>query len=550
MAGRWRLLVGLALVGLVVAGPAGAVSPMWSSPQTITDSGFMSGVGIDRRGNVSATWFDGDARRLLGAVRPAGGTSFGPAIELAAAYGSSDLEVNGDGQVLLVWEDDGGCRGLVCPATLRFRAGEGLERLGPATTLTERSFRAASALGEGGHAAIVWQTGPRFSGGLNVVVREPGGRLGGVQRLAPPDPDGEEGVPFASVAVDRTGDVVVAWQQAVPQRSNGGFDIYASFRRAGGRFGAPERLWNFRREKTSSASPLAAIDARGEATVLFAADGMRAATRPRGGSFAAPRRVGPPGAPLALVSNAAGKEFAAWGGDGPDSPIYLATRSQGGRFSSPMRLALPGQAGLRVGLDSRGNVLAALLGGPAERQRLRAATFTRIGFFPLELTDPLTENPADASTVAVNERGAAAVIFNEYPQGYSGGPGVPLRFITRPADRTPPDLGALIEDAPRGSVEIDLGCDEPCRVRGWFGLRKTGRRSARLAGARNRRTTTLAKPGHGRLVLRLTRAERKQVRRRLRRSRRARVWVRVRAVDSSGNRVTATRRLPAKRILR
>ncbi len=404
------------------------------------------------------------------------------------------------------------------------------------------------AMSEAGHVAVAWQTGPLFDGGLVVALSEPGEGFGAPQQIADPSPSpgDERGAVAPSIAVDHKGNAVVAWQ--TPGSGQGGFDTYAAYRPSGGRFGRPERLWDSRARQMSSVDALAAIDREGEATVLFAADGLQATSRARHGSFGPSERVGPPGSPTALVSNAAGQQFAAWGGRSPGSPVYVAARSSEGRFLSPIRLPVPDGATTQIGLDSRGNVLAILVDDPAHGQRLSAGTFTRFGFAPLELTPPLTTVAAVPSPLAVNEAGAAAAIFDEYPPGFNGESGTPVRIIDRPADRDEPDLQLSVSDRAGGRIALALRCDEACRVRGEFRAGAPG--AARAAPRRSRRSVTLRAGTRGRLVVRLSRAERRRIRRHLRGGVGSRVSLRVTVDDSFGNRRVARRRLKPGRLLR
>ncbi len=547
------LLLALALV-LALAVPAQAATPKWSQPRTVSASAYVGGLGIDDRGALTATWRDGnDPAIVLGSARPAGAADFDAPVELARTESVDQLAVNGDGRLFLLWADPPACRVTpcpedpscdgynVCPETLRFRAGSGIRSLGPPQTLATDSFNMDMAMGEGGHVAVVWETG--FIGhGLKVAVREPSGRVSVAEVLEPPD----QRVTRASVAVDPAGNVLVAWGHGIPEAR--GFDTYAAYRPAGERFPEPERLWNVRAERESSSGQLAALDDDGDATVLFAARGLQVADRPKGGSFGRAKQAGPPGGPKALVSTAGGEQFAAWGGDGPRSRLYVGPRLPGGRFDTIPLTA----AAATVGFDSRGNVLAGLLSGPDDGQALRVGTFTRFGFAPLELTSPLTTGAALPSDIAVNDAGAAALMLNEFPPGYNGRPGPPLRIVERSADRAAPALGLSARDAPGGRVALGVRCDEPCRVAGRFRLSARGTRgSARAAGrARPRRSVTLTTRARRRLVLRLTRAERRRVKRRLARRPSARVGVRVQAVDSFGNRSARTVRVAARRLLR
>ncbi len=501
--GRWRvLLLSLPVACVLAATPAAAQAPRWSAPKLVSDHAYGDDIGIDRAGNV--TIISRIGARLTGRARPGGESRFSAPVPLGANIEQADLEVTEDGSVYLLTTSPSGsgpgpgCERPPCADTVTFRQGPDIRRLGAPTILTSAAVFAAFDVSENGHVGVAWETAPYRNGSVEVAMKSPGRPFDGVQRVSSP---GTSPI-FPSAAVGERGNAVVSWS-AVPD--DRGAETFASYRPVGGAFGAETRLSAGPSQEPTQALPRSVVDSRGTASVAYGAESLFVRDWLPGGLLAPEQRVGPPGEGIYdLESNGSGHEVLAWG-DGFEPGVtaprtYIAARVAGGAFASETVFDVPaGFVPAMLGLDSRGNVLALLAGSPELGAGLSVALYSRLGFTRQELVPVPVAAPSGPAGLAVNERGSAVALYNEYHRDDpSGQTRAPLWIVERAADRVAPAVEVAARRKPGGIVRVGLRCNELCRVRGAI---RTGRGSP--AAGRSRGAVTLRRRQRGSLLLRV-----------------------------------------------
>jgi hypothetical protein len=325
-----------------------------------------------RMGVVAAT---GTALAL--ALAPAAGAlpTWSSANPVAGAGEAVDLAMGSSGDVAVTWT--GVLAGKLTaevatrPPAGGFSAPHTLSPVGGEARAGEVAEDAA------GEAIAAW---PATVGGSNLIV-EATTVVGGVPstpvKLSAPG----QNAAMPSLAADERGDAILAWI-----RNNGSDDIVqASFRAAGGQFGAPV---NLSAEGGNALAPKVAIDAAGDATVVWernngAEEVVEEATRPAATRhFTAPAPLssstGNPVEP-AVAMNAEGDTAVTWVHIGAGKQIQLAARPAGGTFGAPVNVAgeVFNASQPQVALDGRGDPTVVWTGDFV----IEYASGTRVGVF-------------------------------------------------------------------------------------------------------------------------------------------------------------------------
>ena len=221
--------------------------------------------------------------------------------------------------------------------TLALRRADGSGRLGRSTVVLRGSHQVEGAglfAGPGRDLVAGW---------LEIVNRSrrpvvaTGSRLQHRQVLAP----GPRSTQVLRMAANRRGDAIVAfWRYAGGTYPN--FAIYASIRRAGGRFGTPQPVVT-----ANVGNPAVAIDQRGNAVVAWTdRAGVHLAGRRAGaGSFDAPVLVAPADHPEGEVGVGIDGDHvvAAWTTEDLDGnrTMLVSERTAGTSFRAPVALSSP-----------------------------------------------------------------------------------------------------------------------------------------------------------------------------------------------------------------
>jgi hypothetical protein len=276
-------------VALVIPAAAAAV-PIWSAADPLSEGGAgVMDTAMGPHGDTAATWVGFIAGKLTAqvATRPPSG-SFSPPLDLTPTSGEAEART---------------------------------------------SHVAEDAAGE---ATVVWNASLEKSNYIVEAATVAGGVASAPVKLSAP---GQNAV-LPTVAVNERGDAIVAWT-----RSNGTHEIVqASFRHAGGNFGAPVDLSPLG-GSAATTSPRVAIDAAGDATVAWqwsngGAEVIQEATRSAAaGSFTATETLSNPAEGSiqpAVAMNTEGDTVVAWVRIGASNVTPQArVRPAGGKFSEP-----------------------------------------------------------------------------------------------------------------------------------------------------------------------------------------------------------------------
>jgi hypothetical protein len=257
------------------------------------------------------------------------------------------------------------------------------------------------------------------------------------------------------IAVDRDGDVLVAWV-----RDN---KVEAVFRPAGGTFGAPQPV------STGNApnAPSVAFDPQGGAIMVWTqADGSTrpayAAYRPDGGAFGTGVPISEPGRfvnAARVFVDSFGNALAAWNQDGP-AGLGVAYRPAGGSFGDPAPIGSPnlGDGDFDIAFDDLGNAI--LIAGefdttPGSTSYIKAAYRPVGGDFGALTPVASAQTAAAQPAVAFDGAGNAIAVYllwdttvtdsSHYrvgtasrPAGGSFGPSQPVSTTSR--DSRQPDV--------------------------------------------------------------------------------------------------------------
>lgn len=404
---RVCLLLTFALV--LPSAPASASG--WLAPVTLSDAGQHADepqVAVDADGDAVAVWLrsDGSHARIQAATRPAGGAWTTPVTLSDAGQNADDPQV---------------------------------------------------AVDTDGDAVAIW----RRSDGTNIRVqaaaRPAGGAWTAPTTISAAGPDTYD----AGVAVDPDGDAVAVWTQS----DGSNIRVQAATRPAGGAWTAPDTLSTAGRDATA---PQVGVDADGDAVAVWRrSDGSnvraQAATRPAGGTWAAPDTISDAGQTASepqVAVGADGTATAAWrANDGGDQYVKAATRPAGGAWTTPATLSNPAQTADRpqVAVDATGDTTAVWRQTGGGYYRVTAATRPAGGSWSAADTLSDAGQHAYLPQVAVDPDGDATAVWHRTDGSHNR-----VQAATRPAGgawATPVMLSAAGQHASGQQIAVDAGGD-------------------------------------------------------------------------------------------
>ena len=236
-----------------------------------------------------------------------------------------------------------------------------------------------------------------------------------------------------------------------------------------------------------------AMNATGEAALIFPTDAVSVSLRPEGGTFEDPAYGGVPvsgegveGFTPAVAIDARGDVVAVWQQDmGPHHQIYEATRSAGGSFGAPLAVSPEGEEASdpTVAIDAHGKATVAWLNNDGASEVVETATAFLEGAFSSPAG--LSGDGGNASNLQVTADPGGDVIVS-WERESAGGPQLEVAIRRASTDFPAPDAqgdGEILGEVASGAaphVVID-GAGEAITV---WGAPGGAIRSARLtAGA-------------------------------------------------------------------
>lgn len=284
----------------------------WSDPEAMSrpEDGWINldsvGVGMDARGNATATWVSSNFG-IRSAYRPAGSAWLAP-IQVTTLYGfESALRVSSSGRSLLIWSGFDDQDRYARYATLGQDGTWGAPVLVAAarTPASEFPAPASAAIDAAGDAVIVWQDSEHGNDIVSAAYRT-AGASGWEVTWDVSFADGNARHPV--VGMDGAGNAVAVWHASV--------DVEGATRPAG-RSGWERPVV----VGTTAGMPLLDVSARGEAVAVWEseADGTLAASLRSPGT--APWVPGPASQPAVgvigdLALDGAGNALVTWDGGG------------------------------------------------------------------------------------------------------------------------------------------------------------------------------------------------------------------------------------------
>ena len=234
------------------------------------------------------------------------------------------------------------------------------------------------------------------------------------------------------VAFDEGGDAVAVWRATGPQMV-----IMASARPAGGLFSSPQTLSD---PSAYSTSPDIASDAQGDSIAVWLHfDGsnarVQASYRPAGGTFGAPQTVSPAGYEAKdprVAMDASGEAMLVWSlVSGFTEKLQTSSAASGGVFGGPVDLTAftPVQIVPQVALDSHGNALVVWDGWDGSNIRIQAAQRPAGSSFGSPRYLSQAGENADTPQVAFDSAGNALAVWR-----FDGSPASTIQADYRPVE--------------------------------------------------------------------------------------------------------------------
>jgi len=328
----------------------------WSSPVTLhgprRGGAYAPEVAMDSSGNATAAW--SSLSRVEAVSHPVGGSwdrtvtvsQRGPRAE------AFQLAVGARGDAAVVYEQNFGLGLATRRPGAHWRAPRALPGISSLGVDAPRVVIDAR-----GEMIIAWvhaQPGKRVQA---LVLGANGKPEGPIQTLSRKGPITE-----LQIAANANGDAVVVWRE----EGKNVRPIEAATRLAGRRF---TNAVTISRQKDTG--PTAAVDPRGDATILFtriqpAATTVEAATRPARGRWSAAKPVAPPGrgstfAPQIAAGPTSGLLMAVWGASVAPAPavIEASIRSPKGTWQTPVVISPPASFSPSITLSANGAATAA-----------------------------------------------------------------------------------------------------------------------------------------------------------------------------------------------
>jgi hypothetical protein len=328
----------------------------WSSPVTLRGprlrGAYAPEVAMDSSGNATAAW--SSLSRVEAVSHPVGGSwdrtvtvsQRGPRAE------AFQLAVGARGDAAVVYEQNFGLGLATRRPGAHWRAPRALPGISSLGVDAPRVVIDAR-----GEMIIAWvhaQPGKRVQA---LVLGANGKPEGPIQTLSRKGPITE-----LQIAANADGDAVVVWRE----EGKNVRPIEAATRLAGRRF---TNAVTISRQKDTG--PTAAVDPRGDATILFtriqpAATTVEAATRPAHGRWSAAKPVAPPGrgstfAPHLAAGPTSGLLMAVWGASVAPAPavIEASIRSPKGTWQTPVVISPPASFSPSITLSANGAATAA-----------------------------------------------------------------------------------------------------------------------------------------------------------------------------------------------
>jgi hypothetical protein len=311
-------------------------------------------LAVDKTGNATALWRDtrNGSRGIYSARRPLGGTwgGYAPVNDLAPFFTPS-IALDQNNNAYAIW------RGEKIFFSSR-PAGGAWGDIVPVSSGINFVVNPDMTVDSDGNAYAVWTDSKQGGGDILFSFRPAGGAWGADIIVNDETPTAFRMNP--AIAVDGSGNALAIWEDT----RNGGLDLYASCRPAGGSWGDDVKV-NETSSLKKTFAPAIALDRMGNAYALWieAASGVRISDiffsyRPVGGDWGTPVKISTDSYlnrdPDIAVDDQ-GNAFAVWV---EGTKIVFSYRPVGGGWKSPTQVSTDGSLKLfsRIALDGNRNI--------------------------------------------------------------------------------------------------------------------------------------------------------------------------------------------------
>jgi hypothetical protein len=331
----------------------------WSSPVTLRGprqgGAYAPEVAMDSSGNATAAW--SSLSRVEAVSHPVGG-SWGRPVTVSQRGRRAEafqLAVGARGDAAVLYEQNLGLGLATRPPGAHWRAPRALPGISSLGVDAPRV-----AIDARGEMIIAWvhaQPGKRVQALVFGANGKPEGPIQTLSRKGP--------ITELQLAANADGDAVVVWRE----EGKNARPIEAATRLDGRRFTKAATI-----SHQKDTGPTAAIDPRGDATILFtrtvstqpATTTVEAATRPAHGRWSTAKPVAPPKSgstftPQVAAGPSSGLLMAVWGASvGAARPVIEASiRSPQGTWQTPVAISPPGSFTPSITLSANGDATAA-----------------------------------------------------------------------------------------------------------------------------------------------------------------------------------------------
>jgi hypothetical protein len=348
---RSWLALGLAAALLVAVAPARATAA-WQAPFAVSPPGQEAGepdLAFDRQGNALVVWRQAAPVRGIHAATFSAGTGLAVPQTISGVGGAPQVGFDARGEAIAVWHRrSGGPDGCSLCVEAAFRPPAGVFALPQRLPLVGADPQLA--VDPRGSTLVLARDPGGIAKPIRASFRSAGGAFGAEQKLG----GGQTGDP--QVAFDARGRAVAVWSRGVR--------VLSAFRPRRGPFGKPQVI-------AGGDLPSLSVDRRGNALAVwrrgvFPRARVLAAFRPADGRFGRVQRLSGPdsGDEADVAFDRRGNALAVWwrrGRKGGSYRVQVAFRPAGARFRRPRTISRPAGrvAEPRVAFDRRGNGLVA-----------------------------------------------------------------------------------------------------------------------------------------------------------------------------------------------
>ncbi len=441
-----------ALVALLLALPAVAEAA-WSRPTIASPETTLADnphVAVDPAGEAVAVWLRLEGTYSIEASTRPPGDEWSAPVTLSPPTNSSvepTVAITPSGEAIAVWQRGNGAPTQLIQASTKTPGGSWSAPVNLSVG-GQQAREPQIAVDAAGDATVVWER-PDTSGSpiAQAATKPAGGTWGAPVSLSAPG----KTTSSPSLAYDAAGDALAVWSLSTDTSPYFGLVVQASYKPAGGKWGAPASLSDSR---FIALGPDAAFDPAGNATVVWQSGDreesprqVKAATKPAGGSWGEPVTLSDPsvssgGAEIAF--DEAGNGTIIWGrGSSTDGDVVAESKPAGGSWSQPVQLSTPGEGAFQwnLAVNGAGDAIATWQREKGETSAIVAATRPAGGLWSVGQDISPTGSRIESSSLGIEPSGDGIAGWAYSRLNYSVLQ--TATFTAKPGGDEPPQISAV-----------------------------------------------------------------------------------------------------------